>query len=364
MVRSIAASIDQPLADANVVIDDSGQLVAVPGGTGVVIDVNASADAISAALLAGSGQAKLSFSTASPQIPNAIAEKAAERGNALLDAGLPIRWEGGGASLDRTDLLRSLTISVDPSSPDPFSFGLDESAIRDTLAGLADQIDQPMVNARFRIVDGAISVAVPEKIGRKLDLDSGARQIVEGFGAGEPVKLDVAVERPMWTSADAATIDLGSDILGEGGTSYAQSSEPRRQNVELAAYLESGWLVAPGEEFSYAQNIGAVDQAAGFFTGFGITEQNGQFATSPVVGGGICQVSTTIFQAAFWAGLPITERYQHPYFLPSYSGPPTGLPGLDAMVNIEPDWSLDMKFLNNTGDWIAVIAVADGQNLW
>lgn len=364
MVRSIASAIDQPLADASVVVGDNGRLIAVPGGSGNVIDVNASADAIERAVRDASGAVSLAYTTASPMIPNAVATAAAERGNALLDAGLALRWEGGGASLDREDLLRALTISVDPASADPFTFGLDENAIRDTLAGIAGEIDQPMVNARFRLVDGQIAVAVPSKVGRVLDVDAGAQQVVAGFGASQPVTIDVAIQQPVWSDADAALIDLGGDILGEGGTFYGESSEPRRQNVELAALKESGWLVPPGEEFSYAENIGNVDVDAGFVTGFGITEQNGQFATSPVVGGGICQVSTTIFQAAFWAGLPIVERYQHPYFLQSYSGPPTGLPGLDAMVNIDPNWTLDMKFRNTTGDWIAVIVVADGQNLW
>ncbi|MFM9108685.1 MAG: VanW family protein [Chloroflexota bacterium] len=364
VVRSIASSVDQPLADASVFVGDDGRLAATPGGSGLVIDVNASADAIEQAILGAAGGVDLAFTAATPRIPNAIAEAAAERGNALLDAGMALRWEGGGATLGRNDLLRALTISVDPASADPFTFGLDLDAVRDTLSGIAGDIDQPMVNARFRLVDGQVVAAVPDKVGRVLDVDAGARQVVAAFGAGEPVDLDVSVERPVWSAADLASITLGNDILGEGGTYYGESSEPRRRNIELAGSLVSGWLVPPGEEFSYARTIGEVDAAAGFETGFGIVEQDGAFATAPVIGGGICQVSTTIFQAAFWAGLPITERYQHPYFLPSYSGPPTGLPGLDAMVNIDPVWTLDMKFRNTTGDWIAVIVIPDGQNLW
>ena len=85
--------------------------------------------------------------------------------------------------------------------------------------------------------------------------------------------------------------------------------------------------------------------------------------TAPVIGGGICQVSTTIFQAAFWAGLEIEERWQHPYWLTSYGQPPRGMKGLDAMVNIEDDWALDMKFRNTTEDWIAVVVMYDSQNV-
>ena len=60
-------------------------------------------------------------------------------------------------------------------------------------------------------------------------------------------------------------------------------------------------------------------------------------------------------RAAFWAGLPFEERHQHPYYLSTYGEAVTGLPGLDAMVNIEPDWTIDLKFRNTTDHWIAVV---------
>jgi vancomycin resistance protein YoaR len=104
-----------------------------------------------------------------------------------------------------------------------------------------------------------------------------------------------------------------------------------------------------------------ITEENGFVTGLGIIDDgDGGFTTAPVVGGGICQVSTTLYQAAFWAGLPIVERHQHPYYLRTYGEAVSGLPGLDAMVNIEPDWRLDLKFKNTTGRWIAVVMVPDG----
>jgi hypothetical protein len=149
------------------------------------------------------------------------------------------------------------------------------------------------------------------------------------------VELAVETIAPRWTGTDAAKIKLGDDVIAEGGTYYGDSSGPRRQNVELASSRLTGWLVPPGGVFSYAENIGPIDLASGYETGYGIVEQDGQFITAPVIGGGICQVSTTIFHAAFWAGLPIEERYQHPYYLRTYGEAVSGLPGLDAMVNIE-----------------------------
>ncbi len=144
------------------------------------------------------------------------------------------------------------------------------------------------------------------------------------------------------------------DILGQSQTYYGNSSDPRRNNVERATEIEDGWLIPPDGIFSYAEFMGLVDEANGFVTGYGIVaDPNGGVTTAPVIGGGICQVSTTIYQAAFWAGLPIVERWAHPYWLQGYGQAPYGMQGLDAMVNIEPGWALDLKFKNTTTTWIS-----------
>ncbi|MER3438987.1 MAG: hypothetical protein C4346_16120 [Chloroflexota bacterium] len=179
------------------------------------------------------------------------------------------------------------------------------------------------------------------------------------------VSLPIVQVKPAYTAAMAKKISL-PDVLADASTYYGNSSAPRRHNVELAVHLEDGWLVPPGGQFSYVEHVGKVSQAEGFVTGFGIVaspENDGSVTTAPVVGGGICQVSTTIFQAAFWAGLRIDERYEHPYWLQTYGEPPRGMKGLDAMVNVEDDWSLDLKFTNTTGNWIAVVVTADGERV-
>jgi vancomycin resistance protein YoaR len=190
--------------------------------------------------------------------------------------------------------------------------------------------------------------------------------VTKAFLSGTPqATLKVETIIPEWTGADGAAITLGNDILADASTYYGDSSDARRQNVELASGKISGWLVPPGGVFSYADSIGLITEDEGFVTGYGIIDDgNGGFTTAPVVGGGICQVSTTLFQAAFWAGLPIVERYQHPYYLRTYGEAPAGLPGLDAMVNIEPDWRLDLKFRNTTEHWLAVVMIPDGTDVY
>ncbi len=367
IVEGLAVEVDREVADADVVVGDDGRLTAIDAVEGATVDVSASVDRLAAALLAGDDAAELVVVGTAPAITTAMADAAATEGERRLNAGIALRWEGGRAALDRGDLLRALTIKVEPGEPEPFVFGLDRDLIAERLGEIASEFDQPVQDARFRLVSGKVTLAAEAREGRALEVERGVADVVTALGLAWPtpeVTLAVETIEPRWTSKDAAQIKLGDDIIAEGGTYYGDSSGPRRQNVELAGSLLSGWLVPPNGVFSYAENVGLITEERGFVTGYGIVEQGGQFVTAPVVGGGICQVSTTIFHAAFWAGLPIEERYQHPYYLRSYGEAVSGLPGLDAMVNIEPEGSLDLRFRNTTGNWIAVVLVADGENLW
>ena len=362
LVESLAAEVNRPASDAGITVDGNGRLAVVPAVSAVDVDVESSVEAIAAGLLDGDDEIALVVEETPASISDTMAAAAVERGEDLMDPGIALTWKGGEGVLDRGDLLRALTIRSEPGAEEPFVFGLDPDVVRESLGRYATGFDIPVQDARWRIIDGKIQLAVPESKGRELDLDQGVEDATAAFLAGEPdIELEVRTILPEWTGKDGSAITLGDDILGEGGTWYGDSSEARRRNVELGSSFISGWLVPPDGVFSFADSSGLITEERGFMTGLGIVDNGaGGFTTAPVVGGGICQVSTTLFQAAFWAGLPFEERYQHPYYLPSYGEAVTGLPGLDAMVNIEPDWSVDLKFRNTTGNWIAVVMVPDG----
>jgi vancomycin resistance protein YoaR len=362
LVKGLAAEIDRSAADAGITVDDNGRLAVVPAVSAARVDVAASVAAIAEGLLQGEDEIALVVDETPAKISDAMAAAAVERGEELMDPGITLSWKGGEGLLDRGDLLRALTIRSRPGADEPFTFGLDPDLILESLSRYALEFDTPVRDARWRIIEGKIQLAAPESKGRELDLESGVQSVLAAFLDDETtVELKVRTILPRWTGEDGSAITLGDDILGEGGTWYGDSSDARRQNVELASANLSGWLVPPDGIFSYADSIGLITEENGFVTGLGIVDNgNGGFTTAPVVGGGICQVSTTLYQAAFWAGLPIVERHQHPYYLRTYGEAVSGLPGLDAMVNIEPDWRLDLKFKNTTGRWIAVTLVPDG----
>ena len=362
LVENLAAEVDRDAADAAITVDGNGRLAVVPAVSAAKVDVAASVEAIAAGLLAGKDEISLVVDQTPPRISDAMAAAAVERGEDLLDPGIRLTWNGGEGFLDRGDLLRALTIRTHPGAEEPFVFGLDPNQVWNSLSRYSNEFDIPVQDARWRIIDGKVQLAVPESKGRELNREGGVAAVMAAFLDGRAeVALQVRPLLPRWTAADGKGITLGDNILGEGGTYYGDSSEARRQNIELGSAFVSGWLVPPGGVFSFADSVGLITEEKGFITGYGIVDDgNGGFTTAPVVGGGICQVSTTLFQAVFWSGLPILERYQHPYYLRTYGEAVTGLPGLDAMVNIEPDWRLDLRFRNTTGKWIAVIMVPDG----
>ena len=133
-------------------------------------------------------------------------------------------------------------------------------------------------------------------------------------------------------------------------TTYEKSSSERKSNIKLAAKSINGTLVDVGGEFSFNMTVGPRTEKRGYKSAKIIS--GGEFVDG--VGGGVCQVSTTLYNAAVLAGLKISEY--HPHSLPvSYVAP-----SFDAMVN---SGSADLRFVNNTDNPIVVMATANGEKL-
>ncbi len=361
-VAQIADSVDQDAKDAGITVDDNGKLAALPGQPQITVNQAATADSVVAALQSGTHNVDLVYTTTAQGIPDDVAQAAAERGEALLDAGVTVTWDGGSVDLDRADLLKALTVKIRDGEDNPFVFGFDGTSFEQALDQTFKNINVPVKEPRLRLVDGEIVPEQKGEAGKEVDVDASIAAIVAAASEGTgKAQLTIKTVEPTLSMPVISQIHLG-DVLAESSTYYGDSSDARRNNVEVAAKLQNGWLIAPGAQFSYAEFIGGVTKDQGFVTGFGIVDDGaGGVTTAPVIGGGICQVSTTIFQAAFWAGMQIDERYSHPYWIQTYGEPPRGMKGLDAMVNIdEVNGTLDFKFTNTTGNWIAVQVIDDG----
>jgi len=152
-----------------------------------------------------------------------------------------------------------------------------------------------------------------------------------------------------------STNQLGiNELIGFGDSLYAHSIASRIHNVSQATDMISGTLVAPGEEFSFNKTIGPVTRATGFLPAYVIK----QGRTVLGDGGGVCQVSTTLFRAVLNAGLDVTLRLPHSYRVSYYEQ--NIKPGIDATVYTG---NTDLRFINDTRHYILIYGQADSDNL-
>lgn len=192
-----------------------------------------------------------------------------------------------------------------------------------------DEIFAEAVSAEY---DPETQKATASTVGVDFDA-SDALKVWEAAEVGELVKIELTVTQPKYTTEQLDEM-LFADVLGEQTTAYRTSGENRVTNVQLAADKINGVILNPGEEFSYNDVVGKRTKEAGF-------KPAGAYAGGQVVqeyGGGICQVSSTLYCACLYANLKITARDNHCFavgYVPD---------GLDATVS----WGgPEYKFVND-----------------
>lgn len=224
-----------------------------------------------------------------------------------------------------------------------------EDLLKQKLAGIADQINAEPVNAEVNYYgDGTIEI-IPGVIGKKLDTDKIAESLKDGLIAlnlpADKIELKPEETLPFITTEDVQNID---SVIGSYSTSYSPGS--RGDNIWLAASSLDDRIVKPGWTFSFNDTVGARTYSAGYQDAGVIV--NGQADVG--VGGGVCQVSSTLYNAVLLAGLTPTERTPH-YFKSTYIGA-----GLDATVA---DDLIDFKFRNDLAHSVCLKAYASGSTL-
>ena len=309
----------------------------VPGRTGRVLDRDAAATTIVRALASLSrSPVDLPVRMDAPQItPNDLTVIAAEVKTALsapvrLTLG-PTRWRLLPARIAPllelpADGRRDLRIG---------GHGADS-----WFAKLQARVNRDSVDATWAIGSHGIRV-VPDKPGYTLDVPRSARALLRAALVTDPQLRSAAlvVHR---TTADRTTSEAQSMHITALVASYetVYGGDPNRiHNVQLVSHLIDGQAIAPGATFSFNEATGARTAAKGFLEAPVII--NGELQTG--LGGGVCQVSTTVFNAAYEAGLPITARTNHALYISHYPQ------GRDATVDY-PD--VDLKFVNDTGHWL------------
>ena len=183
--------------------------------------------------------------------------------------------------------------------------------------------------------------------GRTIDAESLWTRVQTAFTGGrDRVNVPLVVLQPAITRRSAGELQF-DNLIAAGVSRFTGSSRNRVHNIANGSRLIDGTVVPPGETFSFNATVGPITEGNGFVEGLVIAPTR----TEPGIGGGICQVSTTLFRAAFWAGLPISERWQHAYRVRYYELGPNNPPGFDAAI-----WqpSQDLAFTNDTPNHILI----------
>jgi len=353
-LSQIAAQINQPAKEASLVLEGTN-VVAEPGQVGRELKMEATLIYLGAQLQTfADGEVPLVVQEVQPQILDVAAQ--ADTARQILSQPLTLVIPNA-AQNDAGPYVYTQEIIANMLGVQRVDGGvqvvLDQKGLRDMLVPIKNNVDRQPSDAKFIFNDETrqLDVMQESKVGRAMDIEGSIKAINDALLRGEHTVALVVNEAQPRVPASATAQELGITQLIWAETSYFYgSSAERMQNIQAAAERFHGVLVAPGETFSMGATMGDVSLDNGFAEALII--YGGR--TIKGVGGGVCQVSTTLFRAVFNAGYPVVERTPHAYRVSYYEQTASGgvdprLAGLDATVYFP---LVDFKFTNDTPYWI------------
>jgi vancomycin resistance protein YoaR len=365
-LTGLALKVNRPIIEASLGVDGIN-VVAHSGQIGRTMDVDATLKSLDSQLRTLSdGIIPLVIHETPPVILDASAQ--ADLARKMLSAPLTLsvpnssKDDPGPWKLEPAKLASMLVIDrVSTAGSAQYQVELDQEVLHNFLENkIASSLERTPQDARFTFNDDTHKLELIQNavIGRNLDIDATVQDINTQLGNGvHNIPLHVATTRPQVTD-DATAKSLGIKELVSKETSYFYGSSPERiQNIEAASSRFHGVLVPPGSVFSMADVMGDVSLDNGYAEALIILGDR----TIKGVGGGVCQVSTTLFRTAFFGGYPIVERHPHAYRVGYYEQTASGghnddLAGLDATVFVP---LVDFKFKNDSSAWLLMETYVD-----
>ncbi len=237
------------------------------------------------------------------------------------------------------------------------SYMFSDTVFSKTIQPFKKAVNKEPIDAQFTFQDGKVISFKPSSNGEKVDeeklkknLETKAYVILQSQEAKDTsLTIPKAIAEPKVTTEKVNNLGI-KDLIASGSSYYHGSIPNRIFNINLASSKLHGVLIPPGATFSFAKTVGDVSKLTGYKEAYVI--ENGRTVLGD--GGGLCQVSTTLFRAALNAGLPIVERNPHAYRVHYYEDD-LG-PGIDAAVYVP---SVDFKFKNDTKHHILIQTVID-----
>ena len=291
---------------------------------------------------------ELAIEVAEPEVETAALRQIVEDAGELLAGRIRLVAPDATWEIDRAQLASALTLDETDGELTPrFVFTGDE------FGTLLDEIETAAylepVEPRIKLdteTRAFVHLTEPAN-GSYLDRNILLRRLEAAAASGsDRVEVPIVVMEPRLVNADPDSLGLIGNF-GIGTSFFSGSSWSRAYNIEMGAAKLDGTIIEPGEVFDFNEALGPIEYETGFVDGMIIINNK----TIPGVGGGICQVSTTMFRTAFLAGLPVEERWQHVYRVRYYELGDGHPPGFDASI-YQP--TLNLRFTNTTDNFLMI----------
>ncbi|MBW1813672.1 MAG: VanW family protein [Deltaproteobacteria bacterium] len=357
LLQQIGGERDQPLVEAKLEVEGT-RVTATTGQIGRTLIVNTSLDAVREYFTrSNSGNIYLQVDEQYPSMMDA--NEFIPLAQEILNQPFTIESPEGDGYPRKTwtitpeNLAPMLMFEISGEKDSSIVPQINEEYLLGLLKSTSEQVASSPENPRFIFNDDTrkLDLLTEGKNGRTLDMKTSMGIVQEALARGEhKAILSIDYHSPKISNSSSAQ-ELGITELVHMESSYFYGSDQARiHNIETAANQFHGLLIPPREVFSMATAMGEISLDNGYSEALIIF--NGK--TIEGIGGGVCQVSTTLFRTAFFAGFPIVERHPHAYRV-SYYEKVSGnkrdpnLAGLDATVYIP---LVDLKFKNDTPYWL------------
>lgn len=346
IVSKVVAKINQEGVAAKIVVNGAGEIKIEPGSDGLIVDEESLRKTIVAKLaLSGNQSLEVPTKVESAAIDSNRVNSALATANKWKNKTLRIFWKDYNFYLKDAEVFKLIGLTQAP---------VNINEANRILKVIKPNVETEAKNAIFNLEQDKVVEFSPEVEGIRVDESKFLEKLSKTITEPEltEIEIPVVVTVPKIRAGDINNLGIKT-LIGVGTSRFHNSIANRIHNLTLASARLNGAIVAPGETFSLGAQIGDVSRATGYREAYVIS----QGRTVLGDGGGVCQVSTTLFRAALNAGLPIVERKAHAYRVHYYEED-LG-PGYDATVFFP---SADLKFVNDTPGHILIQTKVDQKN--
>lgn len=346
LLARIVNQVNRESKSAKLVYDKQTETIKlVPGEDGLSVNEEELKRKIIKVLgLAGKQEVEVPTEVESQAIDNEKVNAVMAAANAWKGKVLRIRYRDYSTDLTIEKILGLFNLSGEE---------LNEAELKQLVAKVKTAVETEVRDATFIFEGGRVTEFTPDRPGVRVDEEKFREKLALNLlSVKTDLEIPVFITEPKIRTGDINNLGI-KQLIGVGTSRFHNSIPNRIHNLTLASKKINGVLVAPGETFSLGKAIGDVSKATGFLEAYVIS----QGRTVLGDGGGVCQVSTTLFRAIMNAGLPVVERKAHAYRVHYYEED-LG-PGYDATVFFP---SADLKFTNDTPGYILIQTKVDTKN--